>query len=62
LPYRDVFVEYPPGAFVVLTPPALLSEDAYRHASKVLMALLGLATLVAAALILVRLGAGHERE
>jgi hypothetical protein len=61
LPYRDVFVEYPPGAFAVLTPPALLPEEAYRHAFKVLMALVGLATLVVAALILVRLAAGPTR-
>jgi hypothetical protein len=56
-----VFVEYPPGAFAVLTPPALLPEDAYRHAFKVLMALVGLATLVVAALILVRLAAEPKR-
>jgi hypothetical protein len=46
---------------VVLTPPALLPDEAYRHAFKVLMALVGLATLVAAALILVRLGARTQR-
>ena len=51
----------PPGAFVVLTPPALLPEEAYRHAFKLLMALVGLAMLVVAALILVRLGAGSRR-
>jgi Glycosyltransferase family 87 len=61
LPYRDVFVEYPPGAFAVLTPPALLPEVAYRHAFKGLMALLGLAMLLVAALILVRLGASPLR-
>lgn len=61
LPYRDVFVEYPPGAFAVLTPPALLPEEAYRHAFKVLMALLGLLLLFVAALMLVRLGAGLWR-
>jgi hypothetical protein len=61
VPYRDVFVEYPPGAFAVLTPPALLPEEAYRHAFKILMALLGLLILFVAALILVRLGAGPRR-
>jgi hypothetical protein len=61
IPYRDVFVEYPPGAFAVFMPPALLSEDAYRHSFKVLMALIGLATIVVAALVLVRLGAGTTR-
>jgi Glycosyltransferase family 87 len=61
IPYRDVFVEYPPGAFAVFTPPALLPEDAYRHSFKVLMALLGLATIFVAALVLVRLGASQKR-
>jgi hypothetical protein len=61
VPYRDVFVEYPPGAFAVFVPPALLPEGAYRHAFKVLMALLGIAMLIVAALILVRLGAERRR-
>jgi hypothetical protein len=61
LPYRDVFVEYPPGAFAVLTPPALLPEEAYRHGFKVLMAIVGLLTLFVAAMVLVRLGAGPRR-
>jgi Glycosyltransferase family 87 len=61
IPYRDVFVEYPPGAFVVFTPPALLPEDAYRHTFKLLMAMLGLAAIVVAALILLRLGASTRR-
>jgi hypothetical protein len=38
-----------------------LPEEAYRHAFKVLMALLGLATIFVAALILVRLGASSRR-
>jgi hypothetical protein len=61
IPYRDVFVEYPPGAFAVFLPPALLPEEAYRHAFKVLMVLIGVAMLVVAALILVRLGANAVR-
>jgi hypothetical protein len=61
MPYRDVFVEYPPGAFAVFVPPALLPGEAYRHAFKVLMALVGVAILIVAALILVRLGARPRR-
>jgi Glycosyltransferase family 87 len=61
VPYRDFFVEYPPGGFAVFTPPALLPDDAYRQTFKVLMALLGVALLVVAALILVRLGASSGR-
>jgi len=61
VPYRDFFVEYPPGAFAVFTPPALLPEQAYRHSFKVLMALLGVAMLIVAAVILARVGAGRRR-
>ena len=58
VPYRDFFVEYPPGGFLVFTPPpALLPDGWYLHAFKVLMALVGLATLVVVRLILARLGA-----
>ena len=61
VPYRDFFVEYPPGGFAVFTPPALLPDDAYRQTFKVLMALLGVTLLVVTALILVRLGASSGR-
>lgn len=54
-------MEYPPGAFAVFLPPALLPDDWYRHAFKLLMALLGVAMLFVAALILVRLGAQAGR-
>jgi glycosyl transferase family 87 len=45
----------------VFTPPALLPEGWYQHAFKVLMALVGLATLVVVGLILARLGASPRR-
>ncbi len=61
IPYRDFFVEYPPGGFLAFLPPALLPEDWYLHAFKASMALVGLATLVVAGLILVRLGASNRR-
>lgn len=61
LPYRDVFVEYPPGAFAVFLPPAVLPAGAYNFAFKSLMALCGIAALFAVALVLVTLGARGRR-
>jgi uncharacterized membrane protein len=61
LPYRDVFVEYPPGAFAVFLPPAALGADHYNAAFKALMAFCGLATIVLAALVLAELGASRRR-
>jgi hypothetical protein len=61
VPYRDFFVEYPPGGFLVFTPPALLPDGWYLHSFKALMALVGLATLVVVGLILARLGASPRR-
>jgi uncharacterized membrane protein len=61
LPYRDVFVEYPPGAFAVFMPPAVLPGGAYNFAFKSLMALCGIAALFAVVLILVTLGVRGAR-
>lgn len=61
LPYRDVFVEYPPGAFAVFLPPAVLPADAYNFAFKSLMALCGLAALFAVVLIFDSLGVRGRR-
>lgn len=54
LPYRDFFVEYPPGFFLLAIPPALLGLDldGYRLVFSVGMALL----LTAALLACVRIG------
>jgi hypothetical protein len=57
LPYRDVFVEYPPGAFAVFMPPAVLPGGDYNAAFKTLMALCGIAALFAVVLVLVTIGA-----
>jgi Glycosyltransferase family 87 len=61
LPYRDVFVEYPPGAFAVFLPPAVLPGGAYNAAFKGLMALCGIAALFAVLLVLVTLGVSRQR-
>src|SRR5207244_12903492 len=61
LPYRDVFVEYPPGAFAVFMPPTAFGASHYNAAFKSLMALCGLATILLAALVLVELGVSRGR-
>jgi hypothetical protein len=61
LPYRDVFVEYPPGAFAVFMPPTAFGADHYNAAFKSLMALCGIATLVLLALVLAELRASNRR-
>jgi len=55
VPYRDFFLEYPPGALAVFLPPAAAGSGHYNAAFKTLMALCGCATLVLVALLLVRL-------
>jgi uncharacterized membrane protein len=61
LPYRDVFVEYPPGAFAVFMPPTLFGAQHYNAAFKTLMALCGVATIVLVALVLAELGVTRRR-
>jgi uncharacterized membrane protein len=61
LPYRDVFVEYPPGAFAVFMPPTAFGASHYNAAFKSLMALCGIATILLAALVLVELGVMRTR-
>jgi uncharacterized membrane protein len=61
LPYRDLFVEYPPGAFAVFLPPTALGADHYNAAFKALMAVCGAATIVLVALVLAELGASRRR-
>jgi len=61
LPYRDVFVEYPPGAFAVFLPPTAFGAGHYNAAFKTLMALCGAATIVLVALVLAELGASQRR-
>ena len=61
IPYRDVFVEYPPGAFVALMPLAFITDEHYRSAFKALMAIVALGGLWCVARLLVELGAGPQR-
>ena len=61
LPYRDVFVEYPPGAFAVFLPPTVFGASHYNAAFKTLMALCGVATILLVALVLGELGASRRR-
>src|SRR5205085_192688 len=57
VPYRDFFMEYPPGALAVFLPPAAATHSHYNAAFKALMALCGASALVLVALLLVRFGA-----
>jgi uncharacterized membrane protein len=59
VPYRDFFMEYPPGALVVFLPPAAFSH--YNAAFKCLMAVCGVATLLLVASLLVRFGVTTTR-
>lgn len=61
VPYRDFFMEYPPGALAVFLPPAVAGDAHYNAAFKVLMALCGIATIFLVALILARLGVSSGR-
>ena len=61
MPYRDFFMEYPPGALAVFLPPAAFGSAHYNAAFKCLMALCGVATLLLVASLLVRLGVSTAR-
>jgi uncharacterized membrane protein len=61
LPYRDFFMEYPPGALAVFLPGDILGAQHYNAVFKALMALLGVATIVVVALLLARAGASRAR-
>jgi uncharacterized membrane protein len=61
VPYRDFFMEYPPGALAVFIPPAAATSSHYNAAFKGLMALCGCAALVLVVATLVRLRASRVR-
>ena len=61
LPYRDFFMEYPPGALAVFIPPAAATSAHYNAAFKGLMALCGALSLVLVALALAHLRSSVAR-
>ena len=61
VPYRDFFMEYPPGALAAFLPPAVAGSGHYNAAFKTLMALCGIAMLFLVAVVLARLGASTKR-
>jgi uncharacterized membrane protein len=61
VPYRDFFMEYPPGALAVFLPPDVFGASHYNAAFKSLMVLCGVATLVLLALFLERIGTSAPR-
>ncbi|MFL5980223.1 MAG: glycosyltransferase 87 family protein [Gaiellaceae bacterium] len=61
VPYRDFFMEYPPGALAVFLPPQLFGGAHYNAAFKALMALCGAATILVVALLLARFGVSRLR-
>lgn len=60
IPYRDFFVEYPPGALPAFVVPELVADD-YRLAFGLLMALCGVVTVALAAVVLAHVGASPRR-
>jgi hypothetical protein len=61
VPYRDFYVEFPPGALAAFVAPELLGADHYFLLFKLLMATCGALTLVLAARSLAALGATRRR-
>jgi uncharacterized membrane protein len=61
VPYRDFFMEYPPGALAVFLPPQIFGTDHYNAAFKFEMVLCGVATIILLALLLRRFGATPRR-
>ena len=64
LPYRDIAIEYPPGALAAFAPPAIASDSPgeYARAFAWLMRLFGIVLIVAVAVALRALGASLGRR
>jgi uncharacterized membrane protein len=61
IPYRDFFVEYPPGAIPLFALPSLAPGGAYDALFKALMTLCSLAAIFCVTFVLAREGAGRLR-
>jgi len=61
LPYRDVFVEYPPGAIPLFAGPSLAPEGAYDAIFKALMTLCCIGAIFCVCFVLARGGAPGAR-
>jgi hypothetical protein len=61
VPYRDFFIEYPPGALPVFVLPALAPDDRYGLAFLLEMCLVGAAAVVLVAFVLAREAASPAR-
>ena len=61
VPYRDFFMEYPPGALAVFLPPEVFGTSHYNAAFKALMTLCGAVTIAVVAVLLARFGVSRGR-
>jgi uncharacterized membrane protein len=61
IPYRDFFVEYPPGAIPLFAAPSLAPRGAYDAIFKALMTLCCLAAIFCVTFVVAREGAGNVR-
>lgn len=61
IPYRDFYVEYPPGAIPLFALPALVWDAHYILVFKLLMTCCGVGIVVSAAWLLRRLGLSYVR-
>jgi hypothetical protein len=62
VPYRDVMIEYPPGALLALLGPRLFGTDAYVLVFTFAMALCGLVVVACADVLAERLGLSARRR
>jgi hypothetical protein len=60
IPYRDFYMEYPPGALPAFVVPEVVADD-YRLSFGLLMALCGVVAVALAAVVLAHVGASPRR-